>query len=265
MNIRDGFAALITVFTFSLGSITGDAAVIITGSTLDATPPQDSSFPADGIGDSVQDLNKVSLIVGAFNTPGQPSRRSAVFVFNLPTLPVGAQLGDATFSARLFAKQNTVNINYNVDLYALRISDPTDGNPADDAVLASDYGAGVSPSGTLLQDNWVTLASSTTRIQTDATADGTLLTFLQNNWVDGGRLFLRANADTIDFNTSGVGTLFAGFEFGSSEHPSANDHPELELHFIVPEPSISGLIMLGALIISLRKRFHGRPFAQHGA
>jgi hypothetical protein len=229
----------------------GLEATLIIGSPLDATPA-DTTHPADGIGNSVADASTPALIVGAFTTP-TPSRRASVFVFDLPTLAdVSTQLMGANFSAWLFAKQNTGLVDYNVDLYALRISDPADGNPADDLVLASDYGAGASPSGTLLQDNWVTLASPTTRINTDASGDAALLSFLQNNWVNGGRLFLRGNADTIDFNDDGgVGTDFAGYQFGSGDH--ATDRPELTLD-IIPEPHAGALILLGALLTLLGRR-----------
>jgi len=225
-------------------------ATLITGSPLDATP-EDSTDPADGIGNAVQDQTKDSLIVGAFTTT-TPTRRSSVFVFDLPSVP-SAWVTNASFSARLFAKQNTGSVDYNVDLYALRISDPTDGNPADDLVLASDYGAGTSPSGTLLQDNWITLASGNVRNQTDASGDAALLTFLQNNWVSGGRLFLGANADTLDFNDNGSGgTIFAGYQFGSAEHASVTDRPELTLD-IIPEPHAGALILLGALLMLFRR------------
>jgi len=257
MKIKDGFVIVLTVFAFSVCLMQTNAAVIISisGSTADATP-QDSTHPADGIGDGVFDLTKNALRVGAFAT-GTPSRRAAVFVFDLPVLSPGQDLGNVDFRARLFAKIGAPT--YNVDLYAVRVGTSTD------TVLASDYGAGPSPSGTLLQLNFLTPSSPNVMTSIDNTASALLGQFLKDNWVDGGRLFLRANANILDFSSNGTGgTIDQGYDFGSANHASFNDHPKLDLHFIIPEPSTTGLLMLGALVMFMRKRFHGSSFAKNG-
>jgi len=253
---------LMTALAAAVLLSTSQADVIIYSGTTDATPedrntagPPFVANVSDGLGDSVQDVNKGdgTARAGAFLTNTYPSRRAAVWALQLPTLSLGESISDADFQVRLFSRQGTVT--YNADLWALRTSGSS-------TVLASDYGAGTSPSGpagqVLLQDNFATTSASTSvPLSTNSTADVALKNFLNANWVNGGYLFIRANVDgdPLTFATDGsVGTLNQGYSFANGRTPLDANKPQLNIT-IVPEPSSVALVVAtGASLLLLRRR-----------
>lgn len=267
MKIR---CLLMTAFAAAVLLSTSQADVIIYSGTTDATPEDRNTLGpplianvSDGLGDSVQDRNKSdgTARAGAFATTTYPSRRAAVWAFQLPTLSLGESISVADFSVRLFSRQGT--FTYNADLWALRTSGSS-------TVLASDYGAGTSPSGpagqVLLQDNFATTSASTSvPLSTNSTADVALKNFLNANWVNGGYLFIRANVDgdPLTFAASGTGTLNQGYSFANAATALNANKPQLNIT-IVPEPSSVALVVAtGASLLLLRRRPH--QARRHGA
>jgi hypothetical protein len=219
----------------------------ITGDTRDAGII-DNDDPADGVGDTVTKVNAAGLDVGSFDvTP--PSRQVAVWVFQLPDLSgTNDEVDTANFSVRRFLTQN---VTFGVDLWALRVSDPTDGDTGDDQVLTTDYGAGPTPQGPasqgLLQSNFGT--------STDATGDAALAQYLRDNYVNDGLLFLRANPDTVNFGDDGAGGTDLHRIAYASANRTDNNLPNLELTFrVIPEPASLSVLGLGGLMLITRRR-----------
>ncbi len=250
MKTTNLFAMTLLIGAFSLASVRGEPITII-GNVADAVA-SDRTKPADGIGNTTADPNKVSLRVGTFGSPTETNnfRNAPVFVFQLPTLGAGELLSSANFRVYLASKAGIGGGDYNVDLWALRVSGSS-------TVLDSDYGAGPSPAGpagqSLLQPDFLVTGSPTGRYyETDESARSTLTSFINSNYINEGFVFIRPNVDSsIDFgaNASG-GTIDQGYELVSANN-SVNK-PELVVA-VVPEPS-TAVLALGAVACAVMLR-----------
>jgi len=198
----------------------------IQASKTDATP-RNTSPVGDGDGESVRDKTKDVLRVGSWEN-NMSDRRCSVFVFTLPDTAAPANLEFANFSIRLFSKR--FRPDYDVDLWALRVAPPEEGE-----VQPTDYGVGPKPEGSesqlLLEASFATPSSPDQRLTFSTDAAALLLAkFLKDNWIPGGKLFLRLNAaNPPDFGARGDGgTKEQGYDFGSADRTDG-EVPELEL------------------------------------
>ena len=202
------------------------AGLTIQASKADATPKNGSPV-GDGDGESVRDKTKDVLRVGSWENK-MSDRRCVVLVFTLPDTSAPANLELANFSIRLFSKR--FRPDYDVDLWALRVAPPEEGE-----VQPTDYGVGPKPEGSesqvLLEASFATPSSPDQRLTFSTDAAAVLLAkFLKDNWIPGGKLFLRLNAaNPPDFGAYGDGgTKEQGYDFGSADRTDG-EVPELDL------------------------------------
>lgn len=131
---------------------------------------------------------------------------SAVFVFQLPTLPAGHKFYTANFSAYLYGKDGTPA--FNGDLYGL-------GFRSSATVLTSDFYAGPGQSGvTLIQDNYVVPTSGSATMSTNDQGDAVLGAYLNTQYKAGGAgkfVFIRVSPDAVMTNN------YTRYKFNTAE------------------------------------------------
>ncbi|HEY7115526.1 MAG TPA: hypothetical protein VH475_03010, partial [Tepidisphaeraceae bacterium] len=177
--------------------------------------------------------------VGASTTSPGEGGRAVVYVFQLPTPPLGlSPVTDASLS--FVVSLDRQHPAYNIDLYAL----PARSDPA---VQSTDAFFGpLDPAATLIEDNILpadTVQPPVSLITTDPAANTSLVTWLNSQYgVDGSGagkyVFLRLNPD-IDppVENSGVDVVMA---------ENAANVAAMTINF-VPEPAtaIAGACLLG--------------------
>ncbi len=177
-------------------------------------------------------------------------------MYRLPTLAAGSTITSAVLSLNLAAIAVPNSINYNVDLYALSFRSTANITQADFFVGPLD----ASPSATLIQDNFVlraatTSATPTGRYETNLAGSATLASFLNaqyasgaNGGVAGDFVFFRLSPD----QTAGLG--FGGYDFNTQDNASTSGlRPSLTLttasSAAAPEPSSLALLAAFPLVL----------------
>jgi hypothetical protein len=211
---------------------------------------RDNTSGGDGTGDLVLNQGSNTFDAGFW---ANDNRRAGVFVFQLPTRSPGQVVDTANFSVQEFSRDAAVD--FDIDLWGLRVSDPSDGDTTDDEVLTTDYGVGTSPAGPsgqeLIEESFIDndVDGDSQRHDTDAAGESNLVTFLNNNYVDNGLLFLRATPDSTlpDGDTR-------NYTFAAGDRSSGQ--PELDVT-LVPEPASASLALVGLgslVMVSGRRR-----------
>ena len=79
----------------------------------------------------------------------------------------------------------------------------------------------------------------------DATGEANLLTYMQDNWVEGSYVFLSLKADPVQTSFPIANN---NYRFGGSSTSTA------QIQLAAPEPSSTALLGLGGLALALRRR-----------
>ena len=260
------------------GSASWASAATILGSIND----QAVSGPIDAAGTG-QDANGSSLAAIAngnaragSNTEGNTNvgtiGKAFVVPFLLPTLPTGSTFTSASFTAYLTTAltggqvypSSTTAFTFNGDLYGLGVRSAA-------TVATGDYfqGALDTTNATLLQDNYVTPASTPTSDATPVTTAGTsgtaivnyLNTIDANNAAAGQYVFFRINADANSGATGDVAyTIYTADQTAVTVNGTAiTPTPALTYtNSAVPEPATAGLATAAAAGALLRRRRSAR-------
>jgi len=181
MKMKYSEVRLLVVCAVAIGCVAGSVqAVTITMDDANYGRLLDNSNPRDGVGDSTTLHN---LVVGTkANSTGQAYHGG--IVFQMTGITDGTLLTYADFSISLTGGQGTPI--YNVDVYANRVASTDD-------LVASDFEVG-----TKLMDDFVTTSDigNFVNYSLDSTGQANLLTYLQNNWVEGDYVFITLKANT---------------------------------------------------------------------
>lgn len=214
------------VFLAAAGSSVSSAAIVLTSLSSDASALGNNTV--SNAGDS-------AIIAGRQGG----SNRSAVFVFQLPTLLPGQTVANASFTVRVV--NGTAAPTSNLDLYGLAFR-------TSDAVVGTDYYSGAldsSSSATLIADSFRTPSG----IDGNSVISPLSLTNYINaqiaaGAVTGNYIFLRASSDAALSSNS--------FYYLASNENSVK--PQLTFD-IVPEPATALLVPVAAMGLALgRKR-----------
>jgi hypothetical protein len=186
---------------------------------------------------------------------------NAIFIFQLPDNPGAVSSANLAFT--IHGQTSGSNyVSFSKDLYGFGYrSTPTIDatGTTQDSVDYFEGAFGTDPSATAIQESILTSAASQssapsmpngTRVETDATGDSNLVTFLNTVYANGAQagdyVFFRLN-DQKDINTN-VGRYYTL----ASAEDTANA-PELSITF-VPEPTSLGLLGIGGLMLLSRRR-----------
>jgi hypothetical protein len=214
-------------------------------------------------GDTRVDASGGSQDVGAFTNfvgelynfgNGTNTGIASVYVFDLPTIPVGEAIQDANLTLSLTQRGTS---NYAVDLYGLqRTSSST-------TVTAGDYFEGpADAANSLIVDN---LADSTTLAGPLSASGATIASFVAQRYASFGPghdfegnddfIFVRLNRDT----TGPSAGYQPPYGFGAVNSQDSAVRPTLSITTAaVPEPTAIGLTAAALAAVSMRRR---RPAA----
>ena len=171
--------------------------------------------------------------------------RAAIFAFVLPDLG-GEAIGSANF--RGFLDNNTLTSDFSGDLYGLRTSSSV-------SILTTDwYGGALDGAHTRIMDNFVSAGTAEGNVDTDATADSVLVSWLQDQYtggaVAGEYVFFRINMDTTT-PSAGVEARFDDGTTGDATHGALTITT-------VPEPASVVLVGMAGLALFLVRRRRNR-------
>ena len=230
-------AALAAVGVLAVG--TPASAMTITSDGGGANNARDTNN--DGIGDNTVDPSRLN--VRAFN-PTPNNIQVGVISFELAPLAPGETYDTASLTLDFLNVSG--NPPYNVDLYGLTRS-PTAGPGA----IAADYFEGaLDATNTLIADNFVTTATPTGSVTTDASANTNLVAFLNANATTGPGQFVLFRINN-DADESGVNNR--GYQFGGNAAGDDGNQPTLTFTTI-PEPASLALLGLGGLMLLARRK-----------
>ena len=215
LAIQDNHAA--TIFTLDLAA----------GDDSSARIRDTGSF--DGLGDLAQ--TEQNNFVGTITFGGNGAAVNTAFAFEMTGAINGGSIYAADFSVNLDVIGGSPS--FNVDVYANRVN-------ADGTILKSDY-----ENGTLIMADFVTTTDVVGSYSLDATGEANLLTYMQDNWVEGSYVFLSLKADPVQTSFPIANN---NYRFGGSSTSTA------QIQLAAPEPSSTALLGLGGLALMLRRK-----------
>lgn len=241
-------AAPVASYGAIIGVINGDGADTFAGGQSNSGPVDGGNSAGSGgaLGGFTIKVGRLSGANDATNNANQG--RAAIYVFQLPDLGLIANpftSANLSFGLQLIDDATTAA----ADLYGL-------GRRVAPTVLASDYYFGNGEDGTdadRLQQDILTAAmnagSENTIINTDATGDANLVTYLNAQYGAGAGVgqyvFLRLNVD-------GGSTAQRGYNVHTANDVDTAKRPTISFEAI-PEPSTWALFALGAAAMIRRR------------
>ncbi|MEM7627775.1 MAG: PEP-CTERM sorting domain-containing protein [Planctomycetota bacterium] len=262
MNASKVFVSTCCLFAAS-AALPAAAATIttVTGDTSDARVVDSNR---DGSGNSVSGISGGSVAVGYLSSG---SFNAGIFAFDLPELPTGEALTDASLQINVAFTQLddafTGSVPFEVDLFGLTRTSNTS------AVLASDYFSGDASSATdglLLADNAISSSDGNGAQAFDVAA------FLAAQYAAFGPghdfsgnddfVFFRFNADESIFDPNNPNELRTDLSatatstrgLTSANNGTVANRPALVITSEVPEPGSMLLVGAGAVLIAGRRR-----------
>lgn len=202
-------------------------------------------------------VNSSTFRAGVAGTDAKDGKgRAIIFVFQLPANLASTNISSISFSATLASITSAGYFAFSGDLYALGVRSVNE-------VLKTDYYVGandVSTGASLIQDDFVTSATSLGVVSTDASGNENLTSFVKAQ-LDAGKagqyIFLRINPDY----TTLPATIPAGYNFASADHSDGeNLWPTLTITTSsIPEPSIVAMFIgITGFLLTCGSRFFCR-------